>query len=116
MVDPQLFRQVILNLISNAVKYTPSGGRIAIEMSRNNGSVQWSIHDNGIGIPKAGQARLFEKFFRADNVHRMETEGTGLGLYIVRLIVERSGGKIWCESEEGQGTTFKFELAAKERT
>jgi PAS domain S-box-containing protein len=115
-VDPQLFRQVILNLISNAVKYTPSGGRIAVEMSRNNGSVQWSIQDNGIGIPKAGQARLFEKFFRADNVHRMETEGTGLGLYIVRLIVERSGGKIWCESEEGQGTTFKFELAAKEST
>ena len=113
-VDPQLFRQVILNLISNAVKYTLPGGRIAIEMSRNNGSVRWAIHDNGVGIPKAGQARLFEEFFRADNVHKIDTEGTGLGLYLVRLIVERSGGRVWCESEEGQGTTFEFELAAKE--
>lgn len=113
-VDPQLFRQVILNLVSNAVKYTPAGGKIAIEMSRNNGVIQWSIRDNGIGIPKAGQARLFEKFFRADNVYKIETEGTGLGLYIVRLIVERSGGKIWFESEEDQGTVFKIELPAKE--
>ena len=112
-VDPQLFRQVILNLVSNAVKYTPPVGTIAIEMSQANGSVQWSIRDNGIGIPKTAQARLFEKFFRADNVYKIETEGTGLGLFIVRLIVERSGGNIWCESEEGQGTTFKFQLPVK---
>ena len=112
-VDPQLFRQVILNLISNAVKYTPPKGQITIEMNQHNGSLHWSIHDNGIGIPKAAQKRLFEKFFRADNVYKVETEGTGLGLYIVRLVVERSGGKIWCESEEGQGTTFRLELPAK---
>ena len=112
-VDPQLFRQVILNLVSNAVKYTPAGGTIAIEMSQNNGSVQWSIRDNGIGIPKMAQARLFEKFFRADNVYKIETEGTGLGLYLVRLVVERSGGRVWCESEEDQGTTFKFQLPAR---
>lgn len=114
-VDPQLFRQVILNLISNAVKYTPPGGTITIEMSQDNGSVLWSIRDNGIGIPKMAQARLFEKFFRADNVYKVETEGTGLGLYLVRLVVERSGGKVWCESDEGQGTIFKFQLPLRVR-
>jgi signal transduction histidine kinase len=70
--------------------------------------VQWAIHDNGIGIPKDALPRLFEKFYRADNVHKIETEGTGLGLYLVRLIVERFGGRIWCESEEWKGTTFLF--------
>jgi signal transduction histidine kinase len=110
VVDPQLFRQVILNMVSNAIKYTPSGGRIAICMSQEDGQVRWTITDSGIGIPKANQARLFEKFYRAENVYRLETEGTGLGLHLVKLIVEKSGGRIWCESEENKGSTFQFTI------
>jgi two-component system, OmpR family, phosphate regulon sensor histidine kinase PhoR len=108
VADPQLLRQVVMNLISNAIKYTPSPGEIALEMQPMNGAVQWAIQDNGIGIPADSLPRLFEKFYRADNVHKIETEGTGLGLYLVRLIVDRFGGRIWCESEEGKGSTFLF--------
>ena len=110
LVDPQLFRQVILNMVSNAIKYTPSGGKIDIRMGRENSFVRWAITDSGIGIPKASQARLFEKFYRAENVYKIETEGTGLGLHLVKLIVEKSGGRIWCESEENKGSTFQFTL------
>lgn len=110
LADPQLLRQVILNLVSNAVKYTLPGGEIAIRLSQDDGRVEWAIQDSGIGIPKQAQRRLFEKFYRADNVTTIETEGTGLGLYLVRLILERLGGRIWCESEEGKGTTFRFTL------
>ena len=108
LADPQLLRQVVMNLLSNAIKYTPSPGEIALEMHQENGAAQWTIQDNGIGIPKDALPRLFEKFYRADNVHKIETEGTGLGLYLVRLIVERLGGRIWCRSEEGKGATFLF--------
>lgn len=113
-VDPHMFRQVILNLVSNAIKYTPPEGKIGIQMSQENGCVRWAIQDSGIGIPKSSQARLFEKFFRAENVYKVETEGTGLGLYLVRLIVERSGGKVRFESEEGKGSTFIFILPVEE--
>jgi PAS domain S-box-containing protein len=140
--DRQLLREAMLNLCSNAVKYTPAGGRIAVrarpvpanaDSGIRNGDwksgesrpqsaianpkskmVEWSIADTGIGIPAPAQGRLFEKFFRADNVLTMETEGTGLGLYLVRLIVERLGGRARCESEEGQGSRFTLELPAPE--
>jgi signal transduction histidine kinase len=108
--DPQLFRQVILNLVSNAIKYTPPKGKIDIELAGRDGQVRWTIRDNGIGIPKSSQSRLFEKFFRAENGYKMETEGTGLGLYIVKLVVERFHGHVWCDSEEGKGSTFAFEV------
>jgi len=108
VADLQLLRQVVLNLVSNAVKYTPAGGDIAIGISREEAAVVWTIRDSGVGVPKAAQARLFEKFFRADNVVTMETEGTGLGLYLARLIMEQFGGRVWCTSEEGQGATFAF--------
>ena len=110
VTDPQLLRQVILNLVGNAIKYTPPGGEIAIRMGLDDGAARWEIRDSGIGIPRQNQARLFEKFFRADNVGAVETEGTGLGLYLVRLIIERCGGRVWCESEEGKGSTFVFTL------
>jgi two-component system, OmpR family, phosphate regulon sensor histidine kinase PhoR len=100
----------VLNLISNAIKYTPSGGHIDIRMGRDHRGLRWSIRDSGIGIPKPGQSRLFEKFYRADNAHTIDTEGTGLGLYLVRLIIERFGGAIVCESEEGRGTLFSVTL------
>ncbi len=112
-VDTQLFRQVILNLVSNAIKYTPPGGKISIDMGQRNGLIHWSIRDSGIGIPKRAQPQLFEKFFRADNASAIATEGTGLGLYIVRLILKNSGGRIWCDSQEGKGSTFTFEISHK---
>jgi PAS domain S-box-containing protein len=111
LADPQLLRQVILNLTSNAIKYTPAGGVISVAIGREAGATaRWAITDSGIGIPTGAVARLFEKFYRADNAHTVETEGTGLGLYLVRLIVEKLDGQVWCESEEGGGSTFIFTL------
>lgn len=110
-VDPQLIRQTVLNMISNAVKYTPAGGRVTVRLAApGDGTLLWSVEDTGIGVPKDAHRRLFEKFYRAENVYALETEGTGLGLYLVRLIVERFGGRVWCESEEGRGATFSFTL------
>jgi two-component system phosphate regulon sensor histidine kinase PhoR len=111
MADPQLLRQVIVNLTSNAIKYTPAGGAVSIALGfEDERTARWAITDSGIGIPTASLARLFEKFYRADNVHTVETEGTGLGLYLVRLIIEKLAGQVWCESEEGRGSTFTFTL------
>jgi GAF domain-containing protein/FixJ family two-component response regulator/two-component sensor histidine kinase len=112
MADPQLCRQIVLNLLGNAIKYTPAGGRVDIRAKRAGTTVRWEIQDTGIGIPADGQRRLFEKFYRADNVRTIETEGTGLGLYLVRLLVEQQNGRIACESEEGKGSTFVVTLPA----
>jgi len=108
--DPQLLRQAILNLISNAVKYTPVGGRIDIRIDREENKALWTVADTGIGIPRSDIAKLFEKFYRASNAVAVETEGTGLGLYLVRLIVERLGGNVSCESREGVGSKFQVSL------
>ena len=115
MAEPQLLRQVIVNLTSNALKYTPSGGEISIRIEHEDAHrIRWTITDSGIGIPKSALGRLFEKFYRAENVHTVETEGTGLGLYLVRLIIERLAGEVWCESEEGRGAMFIFTLPISE--
>lgn len=110
--DPKLVREVIMNLLSNAIKYTPPDGTITVSMQPNGDMVQWAVHDTGIGIALPSQAHLFEKFYRAENASVMNTEGTGLGLYLARLILERSGGRVWCESVEGRGSTFTFVLPA----
>lgn len=112
MGDPRRIKMVIENLISNSVKYIGSRGRIEVAVSRLGESLKIEIRDNGVGIPKSQQHRIFQKFFRSDNVVRYQTEGTGLGLYIAKSIVEQSGGKIWFKSEEGRGTTFAFSLPA----
>jgi PAS domain S-box-containing protein len=110
VVDPRLFREVIQNLVSNAVKYTPARGTIAIGMRQAGDEIEWTIEDNGIGIPEAGQHRLFEKFYRAGNAASVDPGGKGLGLYLVRLVLERFGGRIRWTSAEGRGTTFAFTL------
>jgi PAS domain S-box-containing protein len=110
--DPQMLRQMMLNLLSNAVKYTLPEGTIHVKLSTTGDTVRWSITDSGIGISKPAQSRLFEKFFRADNAVMLETEGTGLGLHLVRLIAEAGNGQVWCESEEGRGATFTVTLPA----
>jgi PAS domain S-box-containing protein len=115
MGDPKLLRQAVLNLVSNAVKYTPPSGRLAIRMWQQPEATVWEIEDNGIGVPREGQSRLFQKFYRADNAYAMAPEGTGLGLYLVRLIIERFGGRAWYRSEEGEGSTFGFTLPREGR-
>jgi signal transduction histidine kinase len=108
--DISQIKLVVENLIDNAIRYT-KGGQISIELKRkNNKHVFFSIKDSGVGIPQKDQMFIFQKFFRAENALRAQTRGSGLGLYIVKVIVEKLGGKIWFESEEGQGTTFYFTL------
>jgi len=114
-IDVEKVRLAIQNLLDNAVRYTPSGGKITISLeSLNEGKeIQLSIKDTGVGIPQDQQERVFTKFFRAANVMRMETEGSGLGLFIIKNIIEAHGGKIWFESKEGEGTTFFFSIPVK---
>jgi PAS domain S-box-containing protein len=114
--DAQLLRQAVTNLVSNAIKYTPEGGHIAIALDQQDGQLRWQVRDSGIGVPTSAQGRLFEKFFRADNAVALETEGTGLGLHLVRLIVEQFGGSVWWESEPGHGATFGFALPVSEES
>ncbi|MDO8482639.1 MAG: ATP-binding protein [bacterium] len=113
--DPKLLRMVIQNLLSNSVKYTHGGGKIEISLSLSGKkNVLLKISDTGYGIPKNQQDKIFTKLFRADNVIGKDTEGTGLGLYIAKSIVEQSGGKLWFESIENKGSTFSATLPLQE--
>ncbi len=105
--DPKLLRIVFQNLLSNSVDYTPEKGRIEFSISLDNKkNILIKVSDTGYGIPKDQQAQIFTKLFRADNVRDKDTTGTGLGLYIVKSIIENAGGKIWFESVENKGTQF----------
>lgn len=107
-VDSSKIYIVLQNILSNAVNYTPSGGEIEIKMRPQKSFMEVSIKDNGMGIPRDQQHRLFTRFFRADNAVRMQTEGSGLGLFIAKNIIENHQGKIWAKSEENKGSTFYF--------
>lgn len=108
--DPVLLRVVLQNLLSNAVKYSPKKTPVVLRLSVAGDFVAITVEDHGIGIPKADQERIFEKFFRAQNVKQLDTDGNGLGLAICKSIVDRVGGKMSFISEEGKGTTFTVAL------
>ncbi|HYT52880.1 MAG TPA: ATP-binding protein [Gaiellaceae bacterium] len=107
--DPDKLRQVLVNLIENAVKYSDEG-RIEVRVEPQNGTMRFSVRDEGLGIPLEEHERIFDKFHRLDPNMRHGVGGTGLGLYICRELVERMEGRIWVDSEPGKGTTFSFEL------
>jgi len=107
--DIQRMKSAISTLLENAITYTNKGGRIKITLElnpKNQKEILFSIKDNGIGIPESAKPHIFEKFFRARNAIKHETEGTGLGLFIAKSIIEEHQGRIWFESKENQGTTF----------
>lgn len=111
--DPNRLKMVMENLVNNAIKYTTNRGKIEIKLSKKSGILTFSVKDNGVGIPEEQHDRVFDKFFRSDNVVKYQTEGTGLGLYISKNIIEHLGGKIWFQSVEGLGSIFSFSLPIK---
>ncbi|MFA6082525.1 MAG: ATP-binding protein [Patescibacteria group bacterium] len=109
-MDGEKITQVVQNLIDNAIKYTNPRGKIVVKIETRPKDVVVSVSDNGVGIPSADIPKLFQRFFRSGNVLSMDTRGTGLGLYIAKVIITRHQGKIWVESKENQGSTFFFSL------
>jgi PAS domain S-box-containing protein len=113
--DAARTRQVLMNLVDNAIKYSPHGGRIELGVEVDGGHARFTVHDEGLGIPLGEQKRIFEKFYRLDPDHRRGIGGSGLGLYICRELVRSMNGRIWVDSNPGTGTTFTFELPVAER-
>jgi len=114
--DPEKLRMVVENLIGNAIKYTTNHGKIEVKIIRKGEFVIFSIKDNGVGIPLEQHGRVFDKFFRSDNIVKYQTEGTGLGLYIAKNIIEQLGGDIWFDSVEGLGSIFSFSIPLSKKT
>ncbi|MFH1583072.1 MAG: HAMP domain-containing sensor histidine kinase [Candidatus Falkowbacteria bacterium] len=111
--DPDKMIMAINNIMSNAIKYTPSLGKINISASVKKGVIEIAVKDSGIGIPKEEQKSIFNSFFRGSNAMKIDTEASGLGLYIAKSIIEKHGGNIWFISAEKHGTTFYFTLPIK---
>ncbi len=113
-VDPQKMRAVFQNLIENSIKYTKPGGTIKLDFRvAPEDKIHITVSDNGIGIPKDQQGNIFNRFFRANNAKALDPEGSGLGLFIVKTIIDRHGGQMSFESEEGKGTIFHITLPTK---
>jgi PAS domain S-box-containing protein len=108
--DPSQLRQVVANLIDNAIKYSPAGGAVTVSLGVANGNVRLAVSDVGIGIPPSERRRIFEKFYRLDPEMTGGIGGTGLGLYICRELVRRIDGRIWVEENSGRGSTFVVEI------
>jgi PAS domain S-box-containing protein len=113
MLDKEKLKEVMINLISNAIKYSPAGGDVDVRMRMEESNLRVDVQDHGIGIPKEHQSKLFEAFYRVDSSHTAAIPGTGLGLTIVKAILEHHGGRCWFESEVGKGTTFSLLIPAR---
>jgi signal transduction histidine kinase len=108
--DSERTRQVLANLVDNAIKYSPEGGRIELGVEAGDDHARFTVRDEGLGIPIGEQQRIFEKFYRLDPDHLRGIGGSGLGLYICRELVRSMNGRIWVDSDPGKGATFTFEL------
>jgi signal transduction histidine kinase len=108
--DAEKLRQVLTNLIENAVKYSPDGGRVEVTLRRVGRHLRASVRDEGLGIPQNEQELIFQRFHRVDPHLTRGVSGTGLGLYICRELVGQMNGRIWVSSREGEGSEFSFEL------
>ncbi|MHB9111144.1 MAG: sensor histidine kinase [Thermoleophilia bacterium] len=108
--DPARLKQILYNLLSNAIKFTPTGGRVSIAATANNGGVEISVTDTGIGIGEKDQQRIFSEFLQVEGSYARKYEGTGLGLALTRKLVELHGGRIWVESSPGKGSCFTFTI------
>ncbi|HEX7591802.1 MAG TPA: ATP-binding protein, partial [Candidatus Limnocylindrales bacterium] len=106
--DEDRLGQVLVNLLHNAVKFSPNGGAIVVGVREDAGEVRVWVRDPGVGVPRADLARIFERFYKVDRARVRGRGGTGLGLSIARHVIESHGGRIWAESEEGSGSTFIF--------
>jgi two-component system phosphate regulon sensor histidine kinase PhoR len=106
--DRRRLAEILQNLLDNAIQYTPPGGQIMVSASADGDEVTFTVSDTGIGIPQADQPRIFERFYRVDVARSREVGGTGLGLAIAKHLVEVHGGRIWVDSEVGQGSQFHF--------
>lgn len=115
MLDVEKMKIAIRNIFDNALRYTLPRGKVSISLRRDEKEIEVQIQDTGVGILQEQQEKVFTKFFRGVNIIKMETEGTGLGLFISKNIIEAHGGRIWFESEEGKGSTFYFTIPVKER-
>jgi PAS domain S-box-containing protein len=113
--DPEQLRQVLANLVDNAVKYSPDGGRVEVRLEAQDAFLRFAVTDRGLGIPAGEQRRIFEKFYRLDPQMTRGIGGTGLGLYISRELVRRVDGKIWVESRAGRGSTFFVDIPIAHR-
>lgn len=109
-IDKEKISLAIHNLIDNAIRYTPKGGKVTLGLDRKGEYLIFSIRDTGIGIPQTEGERIFTKFFRGKKAMKIHTEGTGLSLFVVKNIVEKHSGRIWFESKEDEGSTFYFKL------
>ena len=108
--DQEKCRMVFTNLIENSIKYSKGRGTVDISARQKGDYIEVSVADDGVGIPRAQQKNIFQKFFRSDNAMKHETVGTGLGLFIVKAIIDTNKGQIWFTSEENKGTTFYFKI------
>jgi signal transduction histidine kinase len=114
MLDETKIHQVVMNFIDNAIYYTPAGGKVTVALRETPTAVEYTVTDNGIGVPRAVQHKLFTKFYRAANAQQARPDGTGLGLFMARKVVAAQGGSIIFESTEGKGSVFGFRFGKAE--
>jgi two-component system, OmpR family, phosphate regulon sensor histidine kinase PhoR len=112
--DADKVRQVVVNLVENAIKYSPDGGRVEVGVEEEDGFVRFHVRDEGLGVAPEDQERIFEKFYRADPQMVRGVGGTGLGLYICKELIDRMGGRIWVEPNGDRGSNFVFDLPTAE--